>query len=431
MAGGGVTTGLSVVDVDVAIIGAGAAGIAAAHTCRLEGLSHRLIEARLRTGGRCVTDRYSLGVPFDRGASWIHAADRDHPLANAALASGLHVLRDPRRRIPFSNGGACGPNETERFLAARKRAVDRMLEVAAALGPDVSAEQAITANLLDCPWERTARAYIGPWTAGTDLGEVGVADWNETIAGEDWVISDGYGTLLRQLAADLPAQEHTQLGCRLEALRVQRDHVDIVTTCGSLRAFCVVLTVPLSVLASGDIRIEPPLSNAELRALDDLPLGCLLKIGLRLDGDPMGLGDSYYIVPRLEKQPDFFYFARPGGVPLLYAMTGGHHARALEGLGDAQCVEAALAPLREIFGQGIRRSFKATAVARWGRDRFAQGTYSIARAGGLPARAALRRPLHDRIYIAGEATAPRGWQATVAGAWLAGRQAVETIARRH
>src|SRR5262245_3813595 len=74
-------------DVDVAIIGAGAAGIAAARRVAAAKQKFVLLEASDRIGGRCITDRGIFGVPFDLGAHWIHAPQMN---ALTSFASGVN-----------------------------------------------------------------------------------------------------------------------------------------------------------------------------------------------------------------------------------------------------------------------------------------------------------------------------------------------------
>ena len=71
-------------DFDVAVVGAGAAGIAAARTLRDAGLGCVVLEASGRLGGRAWTDTASLGAPFDQGASWLHDAE-NNPLFGATF----------------------------------------------------------------------------------------------------------------------------------------------------------------------------------------------------------------------------------------------------------------------------------------------------------------------------------------------------------
>src|SRR5258706_13784129 len=77
-------------DFDVVIIGAGAAGIAAAR--RLAGAQARnaFIEASRRLGGRCFTGSSTFGGPVDRGAPSIHVPD-PHPVSPPPLKSGFEI----------------------------------------------------------------------------------------------------------------------------------------------------------------------------------------------------------------------------------------------------------------------------------------------------------------------------------------------------
>src|SRR5262245_65251971 len=74
-------------DVDVVIIGAGAAGIAAARRIAAANRRFVLLEASDRIGGRCVTDTTTFGVPFDLGADWIHWPDGSLVTGSAPLAA--------------------------------------------------------------------------------------------------------------------------------------------------------------------------------------------------------------------------------------------------------------------------------------------------------------------------------------------------------
>jgi choline dehydrogenase-like flavoprotein len=73
-------------DVDVVVVGAGSAGLAAAKTLRAAGLSFTVLEAMNRVGGRAWTSTEHFGIPFDIGCAWIHAADRNPYFAEAEAA---------------------------------------------------------------------------------------------------------------------------------------------------------------------------------------------------------------------------------------------------------------------------------------------------------------------------------------------------------
>ncbi|RZA10023.1 MAG: FAD-dependent oxidoreductase, partial [Lysobacteraceae bacterium] len=131
-------------EVDVLVIGAGAAGIAAARELKSAGKRVRILEARGRVGGRAHTD-LSLGVPADAGAAWLHFADLN-PLTDIAQKNGFDVIaREPdwgaRSRI-----GNRLPDKSE--VDAWQKAMqhyDALIEAAAQRGQDV----ALTAVLPD------------------------------------------------------------------------------------------------------------------------------------------------------------------------------------------------------------------------------------------------------------------------------------------
>ena len=88
--------------VDVAIIGAGAAGLGAANALKNSGLSVLVLEARDRVGGRAHTIMASPDVTFDVGCGWLHSADQNS-FVKIAEASGFRDQQDHCRP------GASGP----------------------------------------------------------------------------------------------------------------------------------------------------------------------------------------------------------------------------------------------------------------------------------------------------------------------------------
>src|SRR5262249_58275807 len=81
-------------EVDVAIIGAGAAGIAAARRIAAANRRFVLLEASDRIGGRCLTETTSFCVPFHLRSHWFHLPDGSL-LTGLALAASLQILFPP------------------------------------------------------------------------------------------------------------------------------------------------------------------------------------------------------------------------------------------------------------------------------------------------------------------------------------------------
>src|SRR5712691_13265792 len=81
-------------EVDVAVIGAGAAGIAAARRlAEAGGVSVLVLEGRQRPGGRAWTVDAG-GYPADMGCEWLHSADRS---VLVPLAERLGLALNRRR----------------------------------------------------------------------------------------------------------------------------------------------------------------------------------------------------------------------------------------------------------------------------------------------------------------------------------------------
>src|SRR5262249_7745636 len=81
-------------EVDVAVVGAGAAGIGAARRlAEACSVSVLVLEARERVGGRVHTTS-PAGFALDRGAEWLHSADRN-PMSALAQKLGFSIHRRP------------------------------------------------------------------------------------------------------------------------------------------------------------------------------------------------------------------------------------------------------------------------------------------------------------------------------------------------
>src|ERR1700704_3047395 len=134
-------------DADIVVIGAGAAGIAAARRIMAANRKVIVVEAASQIGGRCQTDASTFDVPFDRGARWMHNPETN-PMIKLARSAGLEIMTAPsgqKIRIGRRNARA---SETEEFLAALARA-NRAIDEAARGRIDVSCASVLPKNLGD------------------------------------------------------------------------------------------------------------------------------------------------------------------------------------------------------------------------------------------------------------------------------------------
>lgn len=406
-------------DADVIIVGAGTAGLAAAHALKAAGRTVVVLEARDRIGGRVWTETNFHGHPIDHGASFIHV-ETDNPWTDIAKYLGIPTVIDTRQRYLFVDRTSATSETYAAFMAAREQALGQVMAVEAE-GRDRSIADALD---LEGPFAPQARASLGPWLLGADNDQASALDFARGVSGEDRLVPGGYGNLVAAYGRGIPVQ----LGAAVNRIDYRKRSVDVYTVGGGrLRGQHVIVTVPVGVLAAEKIAFAPPLPVDKLRAIDGLPMGLLAKIALAFDGDPFGLGDNYYLHQQTETERAALYFCRPAGSCHVITFVGGSLARDLEAEGETAASDFALAPLRDLFGKAVDRHFLGARQTRWGVDPFALGSYSIARPHAADLRKGLARPVAGHLHFAGEAAASDGWAATVAGAFHSGQYAAKRI----
>ena len=144
-------------DVDVVVIGAGAAGLAAARTLLDAGRTVTVLEARDRIGGRAHTDNETFGVPYDRGCHWLHSAGQN-PWVGYAKRNGFDVYAAPDEEIVFADGRRAS-DEKNTALAAARRALYQAIGKAGRRGRDVSPSSVFD---ISDGWRMTAANGVGP-----------------------------------------------------------------------------------------------------------------------------------------------------------------------------------------------------------------------------------------------------------------------------
>jgi monoamine oxidase len=427
---------------DVAVIGAGTAGLAAAAELSLRDRSVCLIEARDRVGGRILTRHEpDLCVPLELGAEFVHGrpaatlkwlAERKTPLIDAAQnhwmlrAGKLRPSDDlfgelkarlvktrPRHDLPFRE-----------FLEgpARRRIPPRLREFALMLVEGYDAADATRVS-----------------TLGT------IAEWCGDGAADAATFrpQGGYASLLGALAGAVDLQHaHVKLSTIVREVHWKRGEVRVVATqhgrTHDIVAHKAIVTLPLGILqlppqAPNGVRFVPALTVKQ-KALAGLATGPVSKLLLRfrkpfweeLD-DGRYADAAFFHAPRAPFPT--FWTMLPQRAPVLAAWAAGPAAARLAGVGEAELVRTALDCLATLF-RGDKRclaDFRGTYLHDWQADPFACGAYSYLVAGGGNAREQLARPLASTLFFAGEAAATGGESGTVAGALESGKRAAEQI----
>ena len=402
-------------EVDVAIIGAGAAGLGAAHALKDSGLSVIVLEARDRIGGRAHTVLAAPGIPFDMGCGWLHSADRNSFVAIAQrLGFEINKARAPWREGSYET--TFPKADRIDFFGAIDAFYDRA-EAAAERDDDAPASSCLEPGNRWNPMIDAVSTYIN----GVELDRVSLHDMDAYEDTEiNWRLPAGYGALISAYGAPCPVSRDTQV--------TLIDHagarVKIETSRGTLSAAKVIVTVPSNLLASESIRFSPALP-AKLDAARGLPLGTNNKVMLALDGAG-DLPNDAGLRGATDRVGVGSYQIRPFGYPCIEGFFGGGFARELEDAGDGALGAQAIEEVVALLGSSYRGRLRPLAESRWGHDAFAQGAYSAAMPGHAEARAVLAAPVDGRLFFAGEATSAHFFS-TAHGARDSGERAAEEI----
>lgn len=396
--------------VDVAIIGAGAAGIAAARGLAGAPLDVVVLEARDRIGGRAHTiDRDGSGL--DMGCGWLHSAD-ENVLAGLAEDEGFAIDRTPPPWRSQAFNHEMSPEDQAAFGDAFEEFEARVADAAQ------RGEEGPAAALFDPDgrWNGRIDAISGALN-GARFAEVSIRDYDAyRDTGVNWRVADGYGRLVEHLGASLPVV----FQCPVSRIDRSGPTLRLETARGGIEARVVILTVPTGLIAAEDIRIDPPMPDL-LEAASGLPLGLASKLHMTVKGAEDFPPDSQ-LWGRRDTADTAGYHLRPFGRPMIEAWFGGDIARGLEAEGEAAFFAFAADELVTLLGSGIRRRIASVATSMWGADPWARGAYSHALPGHADDRARLKTPVENRIFIAGEATA-EAFYGTTHGAWMEGERA--------
>ncbi|HLW00890.1 MAG TPA: NAD(P)/FAD-dependent oxidoreductase [Ktedonobacterales bacterium] len=439
-------------DYDVLVIGAGAAGMAAAHALSARGYSLAILEARDRIGGRMFTIRPSGSpLPVELGAEFVHG--RAPETFQLAKDAGLTLCELDGSGWYSANGRLSEIDEEggEDDEATILQAVKDWQ------GEDQTLQAFIDARFADDRWAAARRAATGSVEGfdAADPEQVSIRWLARSRSAVDLIqveryfrFIDGYDRPLQWLRAGLHP-EHTRLllNTVVQSIHWQRGHVEVHarsalgTTLEAFTARAAVITLPLGVLAAppdapGAVRFSPDLPGKRA-AVAQLAMGHAAKVVLRFR-EAFWEHDTPDL-PRLERM--FFLFSEddvmptwwtsyPLIAPILTGWAGGPRAAKLGQQSDeavaGQALDA-LARALHVRRGALEAQLDAWHFHNWSTDPYAYGAYSYARAGGADALGALAAPIEDTLFFAGEATNSDGYNALVHGALVTGTRAAREI----
>jgi monoamine oxidase len=421
---------------DTLIIGAGAAGLAAAAELTSAGKRVCVLEARDRIGGRILTRREpDLSVPLELGAEFIHG--KSPAIFEWLNKSGALVADASQSRWSVQKGKL---TQAQDVFDEMKQGLKRIRKPKNDL-PFSEFLDGPARGKLSPRAREFARTLVEGFDAA-DATRVSTLQTLEEWAGESAADAPTFRPLLEALQGALdPRQARLQLDSIVHEVRWQRGAVTIAGMQQgrpfAMTAAQAIVTLPLGVLqlppqTPGAVRFAPAL-NAKQKALNGLAAGPVIKVILRfrsafwetLDDERYRKG-AFFHSPKAPFPT--FWSSLPVRTAVLVAWTAGPNAARLAGSSEAEIVQLALDSLETIFGKraNVRAQLQGAYLHDWQADIFACGAYSYVTAGNTGARKALATPIQGTLFFAGEATDVEA-AATVTGALQSGKRAARQV----
>ncbi len=408
-------------EVDVAIVGAGAAGIAAARRVASAGKTYALLEASNRIGGRIWTARGGLNADYDRGAHFMSASGRNPLVALGRLEKIDLQPVSPFRRI-YVGLREARDNDYDAFTAALRRA-SRAIVAAGEAGRDIPASQAMP-DLGE--WSSTIGFVLGANTFSKNLENLSTVDFGRLEDQPDEITSrPGLGRMLEMVARPLNVTLDAGV---MRIGPASRGPIVLETARGNIRADAVIVTVSTSVLASARIKFDAAFPKRTLDAAESLSLGTRDRLAFELKGNPFKFGDDQRILFKSMDARNISMLARAGGSDICFAEFSGTFGREMSAKGEAAMRDFVAEQFTEHFGAEAKKYLGSAEAVRWSADPFILGGTSAAAPGRGGNRRILSEPLFDRMFLAGEAV-HETWFGSVAGAWVTGERAADAALR--
>lgn len=410
--------------IDVIIIGAGMAGLAAARTLADEGVHVVVLEAASRIGGRIHTDR-SLGMPVEVGAGWIHGP-RGNPINDLARQAGLQTYAtDDDSFLLFSaDGQAIADDVLEAAIEKLEAAADYIDDELEGDTSLANAMRLYAPEVLEDPLTRWMLSAYTEFSTGGPLADLSAYyhDEDDVFPGADVILPGGYDAILPQLAAGLDLR----LGHHVSTIAHGANGVRIATSKGDITARAVICTLPLGVLKAGGVTFDPPLPDTHRRAIERVGVGNVTKFALRFER-PFWPQDIQYFGVVSNPPGRWSYMLNTlthASVPMLMAVSLGDYASQIEAMDEQAALTDVMQVLRGAMGNDIPQP-SGHLMSRWSRDPLALGAYSFASVGSTPDDFAdLAEPVGNALFFAGEHT-NFAYHGTVHGAYLSGIRAAE------
>jgi len=413
----------------VLIIGAGLAGLSAAHRLANAGWHVTILEARDRLGGRVHTLRDErLPIPIELGAEFLHGKP----------AEIWKIIEDQNLWVGSLEGDTwCSENHALKkcndFWARWERVAAQLKR--AKTYPDRSFTEFLDTLTLDQQTKQLAVDFVQGFNAARAeaISVQYLANEQETsdrISGDTpFRVFAGLDSIVHSLSRFDSNDVEIHLNTPIREIVWSPGYV----RADDFEAEYAILTLPLGVLKAGTVRIVPALKEKD-QAVQQMVMGHVVKVILCFHSafwEDRGLNDLAFLHAHGQQFPTW-WTTRPIATPILVGWAGGPTATELALTGKDFIFSAAtqsLANALKLSVRTIRQRVNAYFVADWQADPFSVGAYSYVPRGAIEAPMKLAEPVENTLFFAGEATNSDGNLATMHGAIATGYRAAEELMR--
>ena len=420
-------------NIDVLIIGVGAAGLIAWRELHSVGLHVVVLEARDRIGGRILTD-HSTSSPIELGAEFVHGKPKAiWPILEKAR---LKMLESSDTRMVFDKGALRACAKYWKIIQTVNGQIQPTQEI-----PYERFLEAVEASAFE---KLITKSYVEGFNAARagliSTSAIAMADRAAVeIEGErQFRIKDGYASVIEWLATGLPC-ESLHLQATVREIRWEQNRVEVLAdTPNGERIFSairLIVTVPLGVLKAssgtpGAIQFIPALSEKEA-ALEHLEVGHVIKFMICFKERFWESETRFAFVISFDEGIPTWWTQEPLTSNVLTGWAGGPAGEKLVNLSHEELLGRAIESLSRIFAKSagwLHECVDKIYYHDWSNDPFCRGAYSYPKVGGLKAAQTLGEPINDTIFFAGEATDSQGAYGTVHAALNSGISAARKIA---
>ncbi|MDF7819535.1 NAD(P)/FAD-dependent oxidoreductase [Runella sp. MFBS21] len=418
----------------IAIIGAGAAGLYAGQLLEEQEAKYTIYEASDQIGGRIRSLKGLADFDLELGAEEIYGSPSQW--YDWVKAAGATLIKSDSANDFYQIGSQIQNEEQLKTNTNFQAAISLVRQALSYTGDDMTLLQFLNARSVPSDVRYVVESILANkygtsagrlsvksmaeqsniWSAGTDL-------YTSTNLSLTNVLTEKFKNILPKVILNMPIRriDYSNERIMLEDSQAQRRFVDKV-----------IITVPLSILQSGDLQLTPALPETHTNALKNIGMGAGMKVTLIFNKRFWDANASMIYTAGVVPQFKVNSYGREGKSFVLTATIMGEKAEFLSTQSATVLVQAILKDLDTLYGKGAATTALTNVrITDWTKEPYIKGAFSypLVGGGGLLTRQVLSQPVKRRIYFAGEATHYGGHSGTVHGAIESSRRAVDELLR--